>query len=110
MRSITTAIVALTGAALLLGTVADAHADKWNDDLADRVFENFKRRDNRGSGDELKISLDQAANKVRRQYGGKVIGATTRRDDGRSVHYIKLLSQDGKVRTVRVDGRTGRIF
>ncbi len=60
-------------------------------------------------GDRPRVSLDQAVSKVRSQYGGKVIRAETRNVDGRSMHYVKILSAEGRVRTVRVDGRTGRI-
>lgn len=95
----------LVAAAMLAGAPGSAVADKWNDDLADKIFENFKRRDSRESEPELKVSLDQAVNQVRRQYGGKVIGAETRN----GVHHVKLLSDEGRVRTVLVDGRTGRI-
>ncbi len=55
-------------------------------------------------------SLDQAVAKVRRQYGGKIIRAETRKSNGRPVHHIKVLSDNGRVRTVRVDGVTGRIL
>ncbi len=60
-------------------------------------------------GDRPRVSLDQAVSTVRSQYGGKVIRAETRNVDGRSMHYVKILSAEGRVRTVRVDGRTGRI-
>lgn len=110
MSSFRVVFAAALCAALLAGACGQAHAGKWNDELADRVFENYKRRADDDNGDrEQRYSLDQAVNKVRRQYGGKVIKAETRERDGNPVHYIKLLSGDGKVRTVRVDGRTGRI-
>ncbi len=57
-----------------------------------------------------RVSLDQAVAKVRSRYKGRVIRAETRySQDGRPTHYVKLLSPDGHVRTIRVDGRTGRI-
>ena len=55
-------------------------------------------------------SLDQAVARVRREFGGKIIRAETRRSNGRPVHHIKVLSDNGRVRTVRVDGVTGRIL
>ena len=57
-----------------------------------------------------KFSLDQAVAKVRRLYGGTVIKAETKNQGGRPVHRIKILTEDGKVRTVRVDGNDGRIL
>ena len=56
-----------------------------------------------------RVSLDQAVAKVRARYEGRVIRAETRYPDGKPVHHVKLLSPDGKVRTIRVDGITGRI-
>lgn len=57
-------------------------------------------------------SLDQAVAKVRRQFGGKIkiIRAETRGSNDRSVHHIKVLSDNGRVFTVRVDGVTCRIL
>lgn len=58
---------------------------------------------------EARVSLDQAVARVLSRYGGKVISAETRSRNGRVVHRIKLLSEDGRVRTVQVDGQTGDI-
>lgn len=57
-----------------------------------------------------KVSLDDAVEKVRKRYEGKVLRAETRRQDGRTIHYVKLLTPDGRVRTIRVDADTGRIL
>lgn len=56
-----------------------------------------------------RISLDQAVSMVLGRYGGKVIRAESRTRDGRTIHSIKLLTDDGRVRTVQVDGETGQI-
>ena len=55
------------------------------------------------------MSLDAAVEMVRGRYGGKVISASTTSRGGKKVHVIKLLSDEGRVRTVRVDAQTGRI-
>ena len=55
------------------------------------------------------ISLDQAVARVRRQIDGDVISAKTRYVDDRPVHYIKVYDR-GRVRTFRVDARSGRIM
>lgn len=61
-------------------------------------------------GERPRVSLDEAVSKVRSRYKGRVIRAETRYgQDGRPTHYVKLLSSDGHVRTIRVDGRTGRV-
>lgn len=57
---------------------------------------------------EDRVSLDQAVAMVRRQTGGRVIKASTRRSNGRAVHHIRVLTRDGKVFTVRVDAASGR--
>lgn len=55
------------------------------------------------------MSLDAAVEMVRERFGGKVISASTTSRGGKKVHVIKLLSDQGRVRTVRVDAQTGRI-
>jgi hypothetical protein len=57
-----------------------------------------------------RVSLDEAVAKVRARFEGRVIRADTRYTaDGTPVHHIKLLSPDGRVSTIRVDGLTGQI-
>jgi len=46
---------------------------------------------------------------VRARYEGKVIRAETQGSDDHPIHQIRILSPDGRVFTVRVDGLTGRI-
>jgi uncharacterized membrane protein YkoI len=55
------------------------------------------------------ISLAQATRMVREQTGGQVLRAETKRDKGRTVHRIRILTEDGRVRTFTVDAETGRI-
>lgn len=43
------------------------------------------------------ISLDQAAEQVRRQTGGRILSAETVNKKGRRVHRIKVLTPDHKV-------------
>ena len=57
------------------------------------------------------VSLDQAVAMVTSRYGAKVMRANTVDESGRLVHYIRLMSADGKrVWTVRVDAGTGQEF
>ena len=56
---------------------------------------------NQGSG----LTLDQAVEQVRRQYNGRIVSAETKVSGGRETHIIKVLTSDGKVKTVRVAGR-----
>ena len=55
------------------------------------------------------MSLDAAVAMVRERFGGKVISASTTEQGGRKVHVIKLLSDQGRVTTVKVDAQSGRI-
>lgn len=54
------------------------------------------------------LSLDEAIERVQRQFGARVVRAETREDRGRTVYVLRLLSPDGRVWTVRVDAQSGR--
>lgn len=56
------------------------------------------------------ISLAEATSMVRERTGGQVLRAETKRDKGRIVHRIRVLTDDGRVRTWHVDAETGRIY
>jgi uncharacterized membrane protein YkoI len=57
------------------------------------------------------VSLDQAVAMVQGRFHAKAVKAETAYEDGRPVHYIRLVSADkSRVWTVRVDGATGRIY
>jgi len=60
---------------------------------------------------EGSVSLDQAVAMVQGRFHAKAVKAETSYEDGRPVHYIRLVSADkSRVWTVRVDGTTGRIY
>lgn len=50
------------------------------------------------------MSLDQAVEQVRRQYNGRIVSAKTEVRGGQETHVIKVLTDDGKVRTVQIPG------
>lgn len=54
------------------------------------------------------MSLAEAVEQVRRQYNGRIVSAETKRSGNREVHHIKVLTEDGKVKTVQIPGRTLR--
>ena len=56
------------------------------------------------------ISLAEATRMVRDRTDGQVLRAETKRDKGRTVHRIRVLTEDGRVRTWHVDADTGRIY
>lgn len=53
------------------------------------------------------ISLAQATAMAQRRYQGRVVRAETVMKGGRTVHEIRILGEDGRVRTVRIDAETG---
>ena len=55
------------------------------------------------------LNLDQAVKKVREQTGGQVVRAETKQAGGRTVHVIRVLTREGRVRTLEVDAGTGAI-
>jgi uncharacterized membrane protein YkoI len=92
----------LLGAAVLLPLRADAF------DLE----ENLKAQHVQYQGEPLLqvsqsdgMSLSEAIESVRSRTGGRVVSAETKVSNGREVHYIKVLTEDGKVKTHKVNGR-----
>ncbi len=53
-------------------------------------------------------TLSEAVERVRRQCNCRIVSAETRRNGNREMHVIKVLTEDGKVRTVQVPGRSTR--
>ncbi len=57
----------------------------------------------RGGG----VSLAQATSMAQGRYQGRVVRAETVQVGDRRVHEIRILGDDGRVRTVRIDAQTG---
>ena len=55
------------------------------------------------------ISLDDAVRQAEQQYRARVVRTDVQDEDGRKVYVLKLLSEDGRVITVRIDAATGRM-
>ncbi len=51
------------------------------------------------------VTLSQAVEHVRRQYNGRIVSAETQVNGNCEVHVIKVLTADGKVKTVSVPGK-----
>ena len=56
-----------------------------------------------------KISQQQAAQKVKNRFGGKVLKVQNSKVDGHAGYKVKLLKHDGHIISVLVDGRSGKI-
>jgi hypothetical protein len=55
------------------------------------------------------ISLDEAVSRAESQYHARVVRTDVQDEDGRKVYVLKLLSDSGRVFTVRIDASTGRM-
>ncbi|MEE2730432.1 MAG: PepSY domain-containing protein [Pseudomonadota bacterium] len=53
------------------------------------------------------LSPSQAASKVVKKTGGKVLKVTLEERDGRGVYRVKVLLPEGRIKTVFVDKETG---
>lgn len=53
------------------------------------------------------MTLENAVDRAKQQYNGRVISAETDKKDGRNTHKIRILTDDGHVRRLRVDEATG---
>ena len=92
---------------VLVGIVPFAHAysvppqETGGTTLEDRRGEYRAMRDG--------ISLDEAVARAEQQYRARVVRTEVQDEDGRKVYVLKLLSEDGRVITVRIDAATGRM-
>lgn len=66
-----------------------------------------KKERNKKSG--KKISQQQAAQKVKNRYGGKVLKVQSSKVNGNAGYKVKLLKKDGHIISVLVDGKSGKI-
>jgi len=53
------------------------------------------------------VSLDYAVKKARNRYNGRVISAETVGAENNRMHNIRILTEEGRVRRLRVDPSTG---
>jgi uncharacterized membrane protein YkoI len=56
------------------------------------------------------IGAEQAAAIARNATGGRVLGVRSIQRDDALVYEVKVLSKDGRVRIIRIDGRNGGIL
>jgi uncharacterized membrane protein YkoI len=91
--------VALLAAVVLATPAAFAEPPPWSQKGGRRDAERAPRAEG--------ISLDEAVNRAERKYRARVIRAETHDSNGRRVHQLRLLSDDGRVWTVRIDAASG---
>jgi uncharacterized membrane protein YkoI len=56
------------------------------------------------------ISLDAVVRQMEQRFNARVVRAETREEKGRTVYVLRLLSEDGKVWTVKVDADSGAVL
>ena len=54
------------------------------------------------------VSLDEAVEQVRDSVGGRVISAETKQRNGQRIYNIRMLTNEGKVKRIRIDSQSGR--
>ena len=57
-----------------------------------------------------RLSLAQATAMAQGRYQGRVVRAETVQQGGRVIYEIRILGNDGRVRTVRIDAETGAVM
>ena len=99
-KGITSWCRVVIGAALLIfltaGQVAPAAARGWRGGLDQRIAQ----------ADQARISSEQAASIAGTTTKGRVLDVTY----ANGVYRVRVLQDDGRVRTVRVDANTGRVI
>jgi uncharacterized membrane protein YkoI len=63
--------------------------------------------DAEGSSRDHELSRTQATALVQRRYAARVVRASSADEGGRHIYVFRLLSEGGKVWTVRIDARSG---
>lgn len=103
-------IVALCIAALLAaGTSLSARAGHGHQIDGEYQLQKDQRKERRKERSRGRISLDEAAARVRKQTGGRVLSADTTSSRNGAVHRIKVLLPSGRVRVYLVDAATAEL-
>lgn len=98
----------LLGSALALTSVSASAYDLEDAlrDLNDQYQDGDRgRQDYRAAQNKGGKSLSEAVEQVRRKTKGRILSAETKVKGNREVHHIKVLTEDGKVKTHKVQGR-----
>ncbi|MGH8263126.1 MAG: PepSY domain-containing protein [Steroidobacterales bacterium] len=102
---IAAACVAAMAIAVVPAFAAAVAGSRHQDD--DQRKENRQNDDNRRQRSGM--SLDEAVQRAERRYHARVVKAEAHNNDGRTTYVLRLVSDDGRVFTVRVDAQTGNM-
>ena len=105
MKKIRQGLVPATLIALGLGPVSLAHGMPGPVTRSGSNLETQYIEDVRRDG----ISLDEAVRRAEQQFRARVVRTDVQDEDGRKVYVLKLLSENGRVMTVRIDAATGKM-
>lgn len=95
MKSRGFVLMMLTLLGLVLSSAALADKGGWSD---------RGRDDDRSHGQSRGTSLDEAVGQVRQRTGARILSAGSVEERGRVVHRIRILTPEGRVKTLEVDG------
>jgi len=59
---------------------------------------------------KFRLTAAQAASKVKKRYGGKILSSALSKSKGKSVYRVKVLTKSGVVKIVLVDANSGRVY
>lgn len=104
-RLATCAVVALVLSATLAAPALARPRDNW--DPAEPDFGGH--RGGREYVESPQMTLDEAVGIAQSRFDGEVIAASPSTRDGRAGYRIRMLLPGGRVKTVWVDGTTGRM-
>jgi hypothetical protein len=105
MRKIRHGLVPAALIALGVGSFSQAHGVRGPQLLSGSNFQAPYLEAVRHDG----ISLDEAVRRAEQQFHARVVRTDVQDEDGRKVYVLKLLSENGRVMTVRIDAATGRM-
>lgn len=85
---------------LLLGTLAaaDSWASPWSDEDSRTL-----------QAPTTELNIDEAANRAQQRYGGQLISIRPAEQDGRHGWQATVLLDNGRVKTLFVEARTGAV-
>lgn len=86
--------------AFCLGLPGQAHAQSAGDAVfGGHAVAQLAQRD--------RVTLDQAIAIAKRRYEGTVVKAETTTRNGRTVHEVRIINKENRVRTFRIDAESG---
>lgn len=109
MKRLRQGMLPATLALVVIAPLSQAHNTPTQTQRQTMSGANFVERPGAMAAYRDGISLDEAVRQAEQQYRARVVRTDVQDEDGRKVYVLKLLSEDGRVLTVRIDAATGRM-